>query len=88
MLSLQLLFKNATVNFHSSYLNNENLKSLYFSSLAKHKSVFPVVNHKNNKDVHFRTYLFLVLMPVAKEKKKLPLFPYERRAVCRCPVIL
>lgn len=39
MLLFQLLLKNATVNFHSSYLHNGNLKCLYFS--AKHKSISP-----------------------------------------------
>lgn len=66
--------------FHSS---DPIMKIVCISGLLQNTEVFfPIVHHKKNKDVHFLTSFFLVLVPVAQEEKqKLPLFPCDRGCV-------
>lgn len=77
---LATLKKNAPLILHPSDPVMNIWRVCILGLLQNTEVFFPIVHHKNNKDVHFLTYLSLV--PVAKEEKqKLPLFPCERGCV-------
>lgn len=75
------------LKFYPSYSSNENLKCLYFSFLVKHKRIFSIVNHRNYKDVHSLTYLFL-LNAIAKPGREACIVFLGKRAVFRGSAIL